>query len=132
MVTDASSLHLMLELRTAQRCNGWTVGRLRQPLLSDRVLKPLHRPTGAGDGSPRSLLTAACASVDRRAVGARRPPLSALARADGGSDRVEHGDQCDPAPMLDRPGAVSRITHTRTMAPASRRRSVSAQIGPTR
>ena len=35
----------------------------------------------------------------------RRPPRSALTRStDGGSDRVEYGDQFDPAGTLDRPG----------------------------
>ena len=41
MVTDASSLHLMQELRTAQGY-GWTVGDGHSARLSDRVLKPLH------------------------------------------------------------------------------------------
>ena len=44
MVTDASS-YLMQELRTLK---GVTVGRLETATgrgLSDRVLKPLHRPT---------------------------------------------------------------------------------------
>ena len=35
----------------------------------------------------------------------RRPPQSALTRStDGGSDRVEHGVQFDPTPMLDNGG----------------------------
>ncbi len=51
MVTDASGLHLMPELRTAQGCYGWTVGdghwaRPKIALLTD----------------------AACASVDRATV----------------------------------------------------------------
>ena len=41
MVTDASSLHLMQELRTAQGY-GWTVGDGHSARLSDRVVKPLH------------------------------------------------------------------------------------------
>ena len=48
MVTDASSLHLMQELR---RLKGVTVGRLETATgrgLSDRVLKPLHPSNSAG------------------------------------------------------------------------------------
>jgi hypothetical protein len=38
----------------------------------------------------------------------RRPPLSALTRStECGSGGLEHGDQFDPASMLDRPGGHS-------------------------
>jgi hypothetical protein len=41
---------------------------------------------------------------------------SAQAPSTGGSDRMEHGNQCDPTPMLDRPGVIRRRTQPRTAA----------------
>ena len=49
----------------------------------------------------------------------RRPPQSALTRStDGGSDRLEHGDQFDPTPMSDRPGGHWPCSQNRTHAPS--------------
>ena len=69
MVTDASNLRLMQELRTLK---GVTVGRLETATgrgLSDRVLKPLHRPTVPAT-DPRDCASDRCSvcPVDRATV----------------------------------------------------------------